>query len=395
MTDIFHRMRTWAEIDLDAVEHNFNVVRNALPEEIKLLAVIKANAYGHGAVQIAKLLEGKADYFAVAMTDEALELRENGIKTPILILGHVSKFDFKTLVKHSVTCTVSDLDEASVLAKEAQNQGKTVSVHIAIDTGMSRIGFAPSDSAIEEIRKISYLDGIEIEGIFSHFAAADCVDKSYAELQLSRFSDFCKNLDNAGIKIPIKHLYNSAAISDLPPHFDMVREGIILYGLKPSDEVEYLNIEPIWQVMSLRTHITQIKTLPADIPVSYGCTYTTKNDTRVATLCAGYADGVPRLLSNKGSVLIKGKRAPIIGRVCMDQFMVDVTHIPEAATGDTATIFGTDGDLTITADEVAATAQTIGYETVCNINRRVPRVYIKNGKVESVFSVLTSEKFDI
>lgn len=377
----YNRLRTWAEIDLDAALNNFNTVRDSLPAKTKLMAVIKANAYGHGSIRFAKLLEGLADYFAVAMTEEAIELRQNGIKTPILILGHVSKFDFEELVKNDVTCTVCSLCEAKALGAAAVKIGKAAKAHIALDTGMSRIGFDLTDNSVDEIKKISELDGVFIEGAFSHFAASDTRDRAYAELQLGKFSSFCEKLEKNGIEIPLKHLFNSAAIADFPIQFDMVREGIILYGLKPSDEVEYKNIAQGKPVMSLKTRITQIKTLPSGVPVSYGCTYVTEKETRVATLCAGYADGVPRLISNKGSVIIRGKLAPIIGRVCMDQFMVDITDIPQAQTDDVATIFGTDGDITITADEVAEQAQTIGYETICNINRRVPRVYIKDGKI--------------
>lgn len=377
----YNKLRTWAEIDLDCALSNFNTVKESLPPKTKLMAVIKANAYGHGSIRFAKLLEGLADYFAVAMTEEAIELRQNGIKTPILILGHVSKFDFEELVKNDVTCTVCSLSEAKELCDVALKIGKKAKAHIALDTGMSRIGFDLTDDSVDEIKKISESDGVFIEGVFSHFAASDTRDRTYAELQLERFSSFCEKLENSGVKIPLKHLFNSAAIADFPIQFDMVREGIILYGLKPSDEVEYKNIAQGKPVMSLKTRITQIKTLPSGVPVSYGCTYVTEKETRVATLCAGYADGVPRLISNKGSVIIRGKLAKIIGRVCMDQFMVDITDIPQAQTDDVATIFGTDGDVTITADEVAEQAQTIGYETICNINRRVPRVYIKDGKI--------------
>lgn len=377
----YNKLRTWAEIDLDCALSNFNTVKESLPPQTKLMAVIKANAYGHGSIRFAKLFEDMADYFAVAMTEEAIELRQNGIKTPILILGHVSKFDFEELVKNDVTCTVCSLNEARELGEVALKIGKTAKAHIALDTGMSRIGFDLTDDSVDEIKKISELNGIFIEGVFSHFAASDTRDRTYAELQLERFSTFCEKLKNIGVQIPLKHLFNSAAIADFPIQFDMVREGIILYGLKPSDEVEYKNIVQGKPVMSLKTRITQIKTLPSGVPVSYGCTYVTEKETRVATLCAGYADGVPRLLSNKGSVIIRGKLARIIGRVCMDQFMVDITDIPQAQTDDIATIFGTDGDVTITADEVAEQAQTIGYETICNINRRVPRVYIKDGKI--------------
>ena len=256
---------------------------------------------------------------------------------------------------------------------------------------MNRIGFKCDENSVEEIKRIKELPNIEIEGVFSHLAAADMLDKAYTKMQVEKFDDFVLKLKNAGINPSIKHLYNSAAIADLEKKYDMVRQGIILYGLKPSDEVEFNNINTPQPVMSMKTRVVQVKTLAAGESISYGCTFTTEKETRVATLCAGYADGVTRVLSNNGEVLIRGKRAKIIGRVCMDQFMVDVTDIPEVEAGDTATIFGTDGEETISVDEIAKKANTINYEIICNINSRVTRVYMKNGKVESAFGYLLSE----
>lgn len=391
MNEIFKSLRTWVEINLDALGCNFDAVRETLPENIKILAVVKANAYGHGAIGVAKFLEDKADYLAVAATDEALELRKNGVNCPILILGHIPYGDYDNIVKYNVTPTISDFYEAELLSKAAVKAGVTVPLHIAVDTGMNRIGFKCDDSSIEEIKKIKKLPNIEIEGVFSHLAAADMLDKVYTKMQAEKFDDFVLKLKNAGINVSIKHLYNSAAIADLEKKYDMVRQGIILYGLKPSDEVEFNNINVPQPVMSMKTRVVQVKTLPAGESISYGCTYTTEKETRVATLCAGYADGVTRVLSNNGEVLIRGKRAKIIGRVCMDQFMVDVTDIPEAEAGDTATIFGTDGKETISVDEIAKKANTINYEIICNINSRVTRVYMKNGEVESAFGYLLSE----
>ena len=391
MNEIFKSLRTWVEIDLDALKCNFDAVREMLPENIKILAVVKANAYGHGAVGVAKFLENKADYLAVAATDEALELRKNGINCPILILGHIPYGEYDNIVKYNITPTISDFYEAELLSKAAEKAGVTAPLHIAVDTGMNRIGFKCDDASVEEIKKIKTLSNIEIEGVFSHLAAADMLDKAYTKMQAEKFDSFVCKLEKEGINASIKHLYNSAAIADLEKKYDMVRQGIILYGLSPSDEVEFKNINAPKPVMSMKTRVVQVKTLPAGESISYGCTYTTERETRVATLCAGYADGVTRVLSNNGEVLIKGKRAKIIGRVCMDQFMVDVTHIPEVAAGDTATIFGTDGKETISVDEIARKANTINYEIICNINSRVTRVYMKNGKVESAFGYLLSE----
>ncbi len=391
MNEIFKSLRTWVEINLDALGCNFDAVRETLPENIKILAVVKANAYGHGAIGVAKFLEDKADYLAVAATDEALELRKNGVGCPILILGHIPYGDYDNIVKYNITPTISDFYEAELLSKAAAKMGVTAPLHIAVDTGMNRIGFRCDDASIEEIKKIKTLPNVEIEGVFSHLAAADMLDKAYTEMQAERFDEFVTKMENAGINASIKHLYNSAAIADLEKKYDMVRQGIILYGLKPSDEVEFNNINVPQPVMSMKTRVVQVKTLSAGESISYGCTYTTEKETRVATLCAGYADGVTRVLSNNGQVLIRGKRAKIIGRVCMDQFMVDVTHIPDVEAGDTATIFGTDGDETISVDEIAKKANTINYEIICNINSRVTRVYMKNGNVESAFGYLLSE----
>lgn len=391
MNDIFKSLRTWVEINLDALGCNFDAVRESIPENIKILAVVKANAYGHGAIGVAKFLEDKADYLAVAATDEALELRKNGINCPILILGHIPYGDYDNIVKNNITPTISDVYEAELLSKSAVKAGVTAPLHIAVDTGMNRIGFKCDEASVEEIKRINQLPNIVIEGVFSHLAAADMLDKAYTKMQAEKFDTFVSKLEKNGVNAPVKHLYNSAAIADLEKKYDMVRQGIILYGLRPSDDVEFNNIAIPQPVMSMKTRVVQVKTLPSGESISYGCTYTTEKETRVATLCAGYADGVTRVLSNNGEVLIRGKRAKIIGRVCMDQFMVDVTDIPEVSEGDTATIFGTDGEETISVDEIAKKANTINYEIICNINSRVTRVYMKNGKVESAFGYLLSE----
>ena len=391
MNEIFKSLRTWVEINLDALGCNFDAVRNSLPENTKILAVVKANAYGHGAIGVAKFLEDKADYLAVAATDEALELRKNGVNCPILILGHIPYGDYDNIVKYNITPTISDYYEAELLSKASVKAGVIAPLHIAVDTGMNRIGFPLNSESVKDIKAINDLSNIKIEGIFSHFAAADMSDKTYTRKQIEKFDDFVNTLSEIGVDAPIKHLYNSAGIADLEKKYDMVRQGIILYGLRPSDEVEFNNIVIPQPVMSMKTRVVQVKTLPAGECISYGCTYTTEKETIVATLCAGYADGVTRVLSNNGEVLIKGKRARIIGRVCMDQFMVDVTDIPGVEAGDTATIFGTDGEETISVDEIAKKANTINYEIICNINSRVTRVYMKNGKVESAFGYLLND----
>lgn len=385
---LFDTLRTWAEVDLDALEHNFNAARTHLPETMKLLVTVKANGYGHGALQIARFLEGKADYFALAAMDEAVQLRKEGIRTPMLILGPVLPADYARAAKYNVTLTVSSQEEAKAVSACAARAGKPITVHFALDTGMSRIGFPCTETAAKEIAEAASLPGIIPEGVFSHFANADSLDGSYTRFQQDHFR---RMLGLIGIKFPICHLYNSAALVEMEPEFDMAREGIVLYGLQPSEDVELSKIGGICPVMSLRSHVSLVKTLPAGTPVSYGCTYVTEGETVIATVMAGYADGVPRLLSNCGEVIIRGIKAPIVGRVCMDQFMVDVTHIPGVKPGDVVTIFGTDGDEVITADEVAQKAQTIGYELICGIAPRVPRVYLKNGEVESVARTLPGD----
>ena len=377
----FDTLRTWAEVDLDAISHNFWAARNHLPKDMKLLVTVKANAYGHGAVRVAKLLEKQVDYLALATMDEAVQLRQAGIRTPLLILGPVQPADYERAVKHNVTLTVSSVPEAKAISECAEHFDSKITVHFALDTGMSRIGFACTEEAAKEITEAAQLPGIFAEGLFSHFALADSKDKSYVNLQIADFRRMQKAIS---IDFPISHLYNSAAIAELEPEFDMAREGIILYGLQPSDEVDLGRIGGVKPAMALRSHVSFVKKLPAGTSISYGCTYQTQTDSVIATVMAGYADGVPRLLSNQGEVIIRGVKAPIVGRVCMDQFMVDVTHIPGVQAGDVVTIFGTDGDAAITADEVAEKAQTIGYELVCGIAPRVPRVYWKNGEVDSI-----------
>ena len=374
-------LRTWAEVDLDAIAHNFQAARDHLPADMKLLVTVKANAYGHGAVRVAKLLQDRVDYFALAAMDEAVQLRQAGIAAPLLILGPVQPADYPRAAKYDVALAVSSLAEAKAISECAERFDKKITVHFALDTGMSRIGFPCLEEAAKEINEAARLPGLVPEGIFSHFALADSKDKSYVNLQKS---NFCRMLDLIGLDFPIRHLYNSAAIAELEPEYDMAREGIILYGLLPSDEVDLSSIGGVKPAMALRSHVSFVKALPAGTPISYGCTYVTEKDSVIATVMAGYADGVPRLLSNCGEVIIRGIKAPIAGRVCMDQFMVDVTHIPGVCTGDVVTIFGTDGNETITADEVAEKAQTIGYELVCGIAPRVPRVYLRSNQVDSI-----------
>lgn len=371
--------RTQAKIDLDAVEYNYNNTRAKLPQGCKLLGVIKADAYGHGAVELAKFLQGKCDFFGVACIEEAVELKKADIKTPVLILGYVAPAFYDLVVKYDIRIPVFSYDTAKALSDEAVKQGKTVPFHFCIDTGMSRIGFQVNEESADICKKICALPNIEAEGLFSHFATADETDLTKALAQREKYKAFVEMLESRGIQIPIKHLNNSAGIMNFDEYFDMCRMGIILYGLYPSEEVDksLLDIKP---VMSWLTHISHIKTLEAGREVSYGGTFKTTEPRVIATIPVGYADGYPRCLSNKGKVIINGQYAPIVGRVCMDQFMVDVTDVDGAELDSTVTLVGKDGDAELSMEEVSNSAYSFNYELPCRVARRVPRTYYKDGK---------------
>lgn len=371
-------MRVWKEIKLDAVKNNVKNIRGLLKDGVRLLAVIKADAYGHGAVEVAQslLFDGGADYFGVATYGEAEQLRRAGINTPVLILGAVFDDEYAELVKDDITLTVFDFDTAKKLSDTAKNLGKTAKIHIKIDTGMARIGFLPSEDAVEEIIKISKLDGIEIEGMFSHFAKADEADKMPTRVQFEKFMFIKNELLKRGIKIPICHICNSAGIIDFPEyHLDMVRSGIITYGYYPSDFVnkDALKLE---SAMSFKSRVVHIKTVEKGTSVSYGGTFTAKEKMKIATVSAGYADGYSRLLSNKADVIINGVRCRVLGRVCMDQLMVDATHLKNINLGDEVILFGKSGNNKVTVEETAEIMGTINYEVMCGLSRRVPGVYI-------------------
>lgn len=371
--------RTQAKIDLDAVEYNYNNTRAKLPQGCKLLGVIKADAYGHGAVELARFLENKCDFFGVACIEEAVELKKAGIKTPILILGYVAPAFYDLVVKYDIRIPVFSYDTAKALSDEAVKQGKTVPFHFCIDTGMSRIGFQVNEESADVCKQICALPNIEAEGLFSHFATADETDLTKALAQREKYKRFVEMLESRGIQIPIKHLNNSAGIMNFDEYFDMCRMGIILYGLYPSEEVDksLLDIKP---VMSWLTHISHIKTLEAGREVSYGGTFKTTEPRVIATIPVGYADGYPRCLSNKGRVIINGQYAPIVGRVCMDQFMVDVTDVDGAELDSIVTLVGKDGDAELSMEEVSNAAYSFNYELPCRVARRVPRTYYKDGK---------------
>lgn len=370
--------RTEAAIDLDAAEHNFNVTRAKLPENVKLLCVIKADAYGHGAVPLAKLFEGRADFYGVACIEEAIELKKAGIKTPVLILGAVPKEFYSDIVKYDIRVPIFNLEDAKALSAEAVKQSKTAPFHFCVDTGMSRIGFQVNKESADACLEITKLPNIEAEGLFSHFATADEKDLSKAIAQRDKFKEFIKLLEERGINIPIKHINNSAGIMNFDEYFDMCRMGIILYGLYPSHEVDE-NLLKIMPVMEWRAHITHIKELEPGREISYGGTYKTGETRRIATIPVGYADGYPRCLSNKGKVIINGEFAPITGRVCMDQFMVDITGI-DAKVGDTVVLVGKSGSKELSMEEVSESAYSFNYELPCRVARRVPRTYYRDGK---------------
>ena len=371
--------RTYAKIDLDAIEYNIDSVLKKINGKAKLLAVIKADAYGHGAVEIGKLLEKRCDFFGVACVEEAVELINAGIKKPVLILGYVFEEQYDVVVKNDIRIPIFSYESAKALSDEAVKQGKEIPFHFCIDTGMSRIGFQVNEESADICKKITRLPNIKAEGLFSHFATADEKDLTKAKRQRELYEKFVSLLSDRGIEIPIKHLNNSAGIMVFDRLFDMVRSGIITYGLYPSEEVDktLLDIKP---AMEWKARITHVKTLSAGREISYGGTFKTEKDTVVATVPVGYADGYPRCLSNLGKVIVNGKYASIIGRVCMDQFMIDVTDIPDVRVGDTVTLVGRDGNAVLTMEEVSLLAHSFNYELPCRVSRRVPRVYIKNGK---------------
>ncbi len=381
--DMEQYARGYALVDLDAIVSNIKAMAVHVKPGTRILAVVKTDAYGHGCIPIAKALE-KLDFmygFAVATPEEAFELRESGIILPILILGYAFPYSFKELVAQDIRPAVFTLDAAKQLSEEAVGQHKKAKVHIKVDTGMGRIGILPDEEGFAFVKELAALEGIEIEGIFTHFARADEKDKSVAKKQMALFKAFTERLEKElGLNGLIKDCSNSAGILEIPEaNMDVVRAGIILYGLAPSEDVD-MHIIPLKPALSLLSTVVYTKWLPKGYPISYGGTYVTDKPTRVATVPLGYGDGYPRSLSNKGYVLIHGKKAPILGRVCMDQFMVDVTDIPEAEYGSKVTLIGKDGEEQITADELGRISGRFNYELMCDLGKRIPRVYIGENK---------------
>ena len=379
--------RVWAEVDLDAIWENMVHMKENIAENTKILAVIKTDGYGHGGVPIAKMLE-QLDFmfgYAAATYEEAHVLREAGVKKPILILGYTFPYCYEELIREEIRPAVYRRDTVEELVAAAAKVGRKAKVHIKVDTGMGRIGITPDEEGLEFVRFLMGHPELEVEGIFTHFAKSDEEDKTSANHQLALFQNFIDRIQTElGLTIPVKHCSNSAAILEMPQaNMDMVRAGITTYGLYPSEEVRK-DIVPLRAAMSLYSHIVYCKTIHAGQSVSYGGLFTAQKDTRVATIPVGYGDGYPRSLSGKGYVLIRGKKAPILGRVCMDQFMVDISEIPGVMEGDKVTLLGVDGTERITAEELGELSGRFNYEFVCDLGKRIPRVYRQHGEITEV-----------
>ena len=368
---------TWVCIDLDAISDNFDAVQ--AKAGVPVMAIIKADAYGHGAVQIARLLQNRCAFFGVSSMLEALELRQAGLDNPILILGRTPPQAFPDAIRQGIRPAIFRWEDALALSQAAQDLLLPAPFHFALDTGMSRIGFQVTEESADLCAKIAALPGLRAEGLFSHFATADCGDLSRSRQQAALFDRFSAMLQERGVYIPYRHLNNSAGLMNFDRHYDMVRSGIVTYGLYPSDEVDpdLLHLKPALEWFSRVTHL---KPLPPGREISYGGTFVTTRETLVATIPVGYADGYRRNLSGNFHVLIRGRKAPILGRICMDQLMADVTDIPGVAQGDTVTLIGRDGAEAITVEQIAAAADSFNYEFVCGISRRVPRIYLHSGK---------------
>ena len=375
--------RVYARIDLDAIASNLDKMKANLDEFTQIIAVIKADGYGHGAVPVAQMLE-KVDYiwgFAVATLDEAIVLKSEGIQKPVLVLGCVFPDQYMEMLKHEIRMNVYTEEMAEAISLMASREGMTAYMHIKLDTGMGRLGFDVNESSVDVITKISCMKNVCIEGIFTHFAKADEVDKTFTQKQLSDFCWMTKQLKEKGIEIQFEHCANSAAIIDVPEsNFDLVRAGISVYGLYPSEDVKKENVR-LKPALDLKSHVAFVKEIKTGTPISYGGTFVAEKDMRIATIPVGYADGYPRMLSNVGQVLIRGKRAPIVGRICMDQFMVDVTHIDGVSFGDSVTLIGKDGNEHISVEELGALSGRFNYEFICDLGKRIPRVYVRDGKV--------------
>lgn len=374
----------WAEIDLDAIKYNIESIKNKVKTK-ELIAVVKADAYGHGALDVSKtLLENGATKLAVAVITEAMELRHGNINEPIMILGYTPLEFAGDLINYDIEQTIFDLEYAKKLSEIALNLGKKAKIHIALDTGMGRIGFLINDKSFNEVLEICSLEGLEVVGMFTHFSTSDEKDKTYTNEQFKKFVDFNERLVGKGVNIPLKHTSNSGAIIDMEnTYLEGVRAGIVLYGYYPSEEVQKENLD-LRKALTIKTQIAHIKTLDENHYISYGRKFKTTKKSIIATLPIGYADGYSRLLTGKAKVIINGKFAPVVGSICMDQCMIDVTDIENVNVGDEVIILGQSGNLRFDADDMAKIMGTINYEILCMIKQRIPRVYMENGKVKSI-----------
>ena len=375
--------RVYAKIDLDAIAYNMEQMKQNIRPETKVMAVIKADGYGHGAVQIAEMME-RWNYiwgFAVATLDEAVVLRTEGIQKPILVLGCVFPDQYMEMLKHEIRMNIYTEEMAESISRMAAREGKTAYMHIKLDTGMSRLGFGINEQSAETIKRISKMPNVNMEGIFTHFTKADEKDKSFTKKQIQEFVWMTERLKEKNVRFTYEHCYNSAGIIDVPEaNFDIVRAGISTYGLYPSEEVDKTNVK-LKPALALKSHVAFVKEIERGTPVSYGGTFVAKEKMKIATIPVGYADGYPRSLSNKGYVLIRGKKAPILGRVCMDQFMVDVTQIEGVSFGDKVTMIGKDGNEILPVEVLSELSGRFNYEFVCDLGKRIPRVYVRDGKI--------------
>lgn len=374
----------YAKIDLDAVAWNMEQMKKNLKEGTEMVAVIKTDGYGHGAVQVASMLESY-DYvwgYAVATLDEAVVLRAAEIQKPILVLGCIFPDQYWEMLKYEIRMNVYTKEMAEAISALAVEKGEQAYVHIKLDTGMARLGFSAEESSIEEIKEIAELPNLVLEGVFTHFAKADEEDKTFTMMQLEKFEWMTQRLEEEGVTFPYVHASNSAGIIDVRrADYNLVRAGIAIYGLYPSEEVDKEKVQ-LKPALSLKSHIAFVKDIPAGTPVSYGGDFVSEHQMRIATIPIGYGDGYPRSLSDTGYVLIRGKKAPIIGRICMDQFMVDVSDIPEVKFGDKVTLIGRDQEEYLPVEKLSELSGRFNYEFVCDLGKRIPRVYVQDGKVE-------------
>lgn len=396
MINLENTRPVWAEINLDNLAHNIKEVRDHTKKDSLVTAVIKANGYGHGSVDIARtFLDNGADRLAVAIITEAIELREAAIEAKILVLGYTPSSQFEKVLEYSLIQTIYNYEDAKKLSELAEKMDKTASIHIKLDTGMGRIGFSSTEDSVDEIVKISKLPNLYVEGIYTHFAKADEIDKTHVKGQFEKYVNIVEKLEDKGLSIPIKHVSNSASIIDLKDYnLDMVRAGIMIYGFYPSNEVDKESIK-LKPAMNLKARVSHVKTVPKGTGISYGQIFKTERESKIATLPLGYADGFTRLLTGKAEVYINGKRVKVVGKICMDQCMIDVTEVDNVAVGDEVVIFGYGEEGYPHADELAEKIGTINYEIVCMVGRRIPRVYTSNGKIIKVRDYLLEDVLEI